>query len=216
GLYEDTALQGFIDQKGQEMAKISHRNQLDYTFRILDSPVINAFALPGGYMYFTRGIMAHFNNEAEFAGVLGHEIGHITARHSVVQQRNQILGQIGLIAGIVLVPEIAQFAEPASAGLQLLMMRFGRDAERQSDELGVEYSSKIGYDARQMGNFFHTLERQSSAGGQGEIPEFLSTHPSPANRSRDVEKLAVEWIAKLSLNNPDVNRNSYLDKIDGL
>lgn len=216
GVYEDATLQKFINEKGQAMAKISHRPNLKYEFKVVDSPILNAFAVPGGYVYFTRGIMAHFNNEAEFAGVLGHEIGHITARHSVVQQRNQILGQIGLIAGIVLVPEIAQFAEPASAGLQLLMMRFGRDAERQSDDLGVEYSTKIGYDARQMGKFFNTLERQSSAGGQGEIPEFLSTHPSPANRSRDVEKLAVEWIAKLSLNNPDVNRNSYLEKIDGL
>ncbi len=216
GLYEDPTLQKFINEKGQEMAKISHRPNLKYEFKVVDSPILNAFAVPGGYVYFTRGIMAHFNNEAEFAGVLGHEIGHITARHSVVQQRNQILGQIGLIAGIVLVPEIAQFAEPASAGLGLLMMRFGRDAERQSDELGVEYSAKIGYDARQMGKFFNTLERKSSEGGQGEIPEFLSTHPSPANRSRDVEKLAVEWIAKLSLNSPDVNRNSYLEKIDGL
>lgn len=216
GLYQDPVLQKFIDEKGQEMAKISHRPNLKYEFKVVDSPILNAFAVPGGYVYFTRGIMAHFNNEAEFAGVLGHEIGHITARHSVVQQRNQILGQIGLIAGIVLVPEIAQFAEPASAGLGLLLMRFGRDAERQSDELGVEYSSKIGYDARQMGKFFNTLERQSAASGQGEIPEFLSTHPSPANRSRDVEKMAVDWIAKLSLNNPNVNRNSYLDKIDGL
>src|SRR5690554_3198990 len=99
GLYEDKALQVFIDQKGQEMAKISHRNQLDYQFKILDSPIINAFALPGGYVYFTRGIMAHFNNEAEFAGVLGHEIGHITARHSVAQQRNVLLGQLGWMAG---------------------------------------------------------------------------------------------------------------------
>jgi predicted Zn-dependent protease len=105
GLYEDKALQEFIDQKGQKMAKISHRNNLNYTFRILDSPIINAFALPGGYVYFTRGIMAHFNNEAEFAGVLGHEIGHITARHSVAQQRNSLLSQLGLIAGVVLVPE---------------------------------------------------------------------------------------------------------------
>ena len=81
GLYEDETLQEFINKKGQEMAAISHRPHLKYEFKILDSPVVNAFALPGGYVYFTRGILAHFNNEAEFAGVLGHEIGHITARH---------------------------------------------------------------------------------------------------------------------------------------
>ena len=83
GLYENKALQDFITEKGKQMAAISHRPGLDYQFRILDSDIINAFAVPGGYVYFTRGIMAHFNNEAEFAGVLGHEIGHIAARHSV-------------------------------------------------------------------------------------------------------------------------------------
>ncbi|MDB5261666.1 MAG: peptidase, partial [Adhaeribacter sp.] len=82
GLYNDAKLQRFISEKGKAMAAVSHRPELPYEFKIVDSPVINAFAVPGGYVYFTRGIMAHFNNEAEFAGVLGHEIGHITARHS--------------------------------------------------------------------------------------------------------------------------------------
>lgn len=216
GLYEDKALQEFIDQKGQEMARISHRNQLDYTFRILDSPIINAFALPGGYVYFTRGIMAHFNNEAEFAGVLGHEIGHITARHSVAQQRNSLLSQLGLIAGVVLVPELGQFAEQASQGLSLMLLKFGRDAETQSDELGVEYSSKIGYDAREMAGFFNTLERNQVSSGAGELPEFLSTHPSPAGREAAVAELAEEWKTKLNLTDAKVNRNSYLKMLDGL
>src|SRR3990170_8354717 len=105
GLYQDADLQAFITQKGKAMAAISHRPNLNYEFKIVDSEVLNAFAVPGGYVYFTRGIMAHFNNEAEFAGVLGHEIGHITARHSVAQQRNAILGQLGLIAGMVIRPE---------------------------------------------------------------------------------------------------------------
>ncbi|HLT08894.1 MAG TPA: M48 family metalloprotease [Cyclobacteriaceae bacterium] len=216
GLYEDKTLQDFINQKGQEMARISHRNQLDYTFRILDSPIINAFALPGGYVYFTRGIMAHFNNEAEFAGVLGHEIGHITARHSVAQQRNSLLSQLGLIAGVVLVPEFGQFADEASQGLSLMLLKFGRDAERQSDALGVEYSSKIGYDASEMAGFFNTLERNQVASGAGELPEFLSTHPSPAGREAAVAKLAEEWKAKLNLTDPRVNRDSYLKMLDGL
>ncbi len=216
GLYEDQALQQFIDQKGQEMAEISHRNQLDYTFRILDSPIINAFALPGGYVYFTRGIMAHFNNEAEFAGVLGHEIGHITARHSVAQQRNSLLSQLGLIAGVIFVPEFEQFAQEASQGLQLLLLKFGRDAERQSDELGVEYSSKVGYDAKEMAGFFNTLERNQVSSGAGELPEFLSTHPSPAGREEDVTRLAEEWRSKLNLTDLKVNRNAYLKMLDGL
>ena len=216
GLYEDKELQTFISQEGEKMAAISHRPDLDYHFRVLDSEVVNAFAVPGGYVYFTRGIMAHFNNEAEFAGVLGHEIGHITARHSVVQQRNQILGQIGLLAGMVLAPQLAQFGEAASQGLSLLFLKFGRDAERESDRLGVEYSSRIGFDAQQMANFFNTLERKSDQNESEELPDFLSTHPSPASRNATVSKLANEWQAQLNLSDPAINRNSYLRKIDGL
>jgi len=216
GLYSNPALQKFITEKGLAMAAISHRPKLAYEFKIVDSPVINAFAVPGGYVYFTRGIMAHFNNEAEFAGVLGHEIGHITARHSVIQQRNQMLGQLGIIAGVILVPELAEFAEPITAGMQLALMSFGRDAERQSDKLGVEYSSRIGYDASQMAGFFKTLERQQAVSGGQEIPEFLSTHPSPTERNITVAKLAEEWKTKLKLTDPRINREVYLKRIDGL
>lgn len=216
GKYEDEQLQQFITEKGLEMAAISHRPGLEYEFKIVDSPVINAFAVPGGFVYFTRGIMAHFNNEAEFAGVLGHEIGHITARHSVIQQRNQMLGQIGMLAGIILVPEISQFVEPLSQGMQIALLSFGRDAERQSDKLGVEYSSKVGYDANEMAGFFRTLERQQANTGNSDIPDFLSTHPSPSERNIDVARMAGEWQEKLKLNDPTVNRNNYLKRIDGL
>lgn len=216
GLYDNKALQDFITLEGKKMAAISHRPNLNYEFKILDSDVLNAFAVPGGYVYFTRGIMAYFNNEAEFAGVLGHEIGHITARHSVAQQRNQILGQIGLIAGMVLAPQLARFGEAASQGLGLLFLKFGRDAERESDKLGVEYSSKIGFDAQQMANFFNTLERKSGQKESEELPTFLSTHPSPGDRNTAVKKLANEWKAKLNLSNPEINRNTYLRKIEGL
>lgn len=216
GIYDDPELQQFITEKGLEMAAVSHRPKLDYHFKVVDSPVINAFAVPGGYVYFTRGIMAHFNNEAEFAGVLGHEIGHVTARHSVIQQRNQMIGQLGLIAGLVFVPELADFVEPLSQGMQIALLSFGRDAERQSDELGVEYSSRIGYDATEMAGFFNTLERQGAKQGASEVPEFLSTHPSPGERNVTVAKLAEEWKAKLDLTNPSVNRDAYLRRIDGI
>lgn len=216
GRYEDKILQDFITQKGNEMAAISHRPDLKYEFKIVDSEVLNAFAVPGGYVYFTRGIMAHFNNEAEFAGVLGHEIGHITARHSVSQQSKAILGQVGLIGSMILVPQVAEFAEPLSEGLGLLFLKFGRDAERQSDELGVEYSSKIGYDAKEMAGFFNTLERQSSGSESEELPDFLSTHPNPGDRNMAVSKLSDEWKKKLNLIDPKVSRESYLKKIEGL
>jgi predicted Zn-dependent protease len=216
GLYDNPTLQNFITQKGLQMAAISHRPKLAYEFKIVDSPIINAFAVPGGYVYFTRGIMAQFNNEAEFAGVLGHEIGHITARHAVIQQRNTLLGQIGIIAGVILVPELAQFVDPLSYGMQLALMSFGRDAERQSDKLGVEYSSRIGYDASEMAGFFGTLERKQVAAGTQDVPEFLSTHPSPEERQATVEELADEWQDKLNMTNAKIDRDSYLKRIDGM
>ncbi len=216
GLYEDSAIQNFIRTKGKQMAAISHRPKLDYEFRVLNSEVINAFAVPGGYVYFTRGIMAHFNSEADFAGVLGHEIGHIAHRHTVEQQRNAILGQLAIIAGIVINPDLARFAESASTGLQLLLLKNSRDAEREADQLGVEYSSKIGYDASQMALFFTTLERKTQGTEAAELPEFLSTHPNPGDRNVTVSKLATEWKQKLNLTNPVVNRNTYLRRIEGM
>ncbi len=216
GLYQSQPLQDFITQKGKAMAAISHRPNLAYEFKIVDSDVLNAFAVPGGYVYFTRGIMAHFNNEAEFAGVLGHEIGHITARHTVSQQTKALLSQVGLIGSMILVPQLGQFAEPLSQGLGILFLKFGRDAERQSDDLGVEYSSKIGYDATEMAGFFNTLERKSAGSGSGELPDFLSTHPNPGDRNIAVNNLSVEWKKKLNLTSPQVNRDSYLRRIEGL
>lgn len=221
GSYQDEKLQNFINEKGQAMAAISHRPNLKFTFRVLDSPVVNAFALPGGYIYFTRGILAHFSNEAEFAGVLGHEIGHVTARHGAQQQTQQMLGQVGLMAGtiagtILTKSDISPLTEQAAQGLQLLFLKFGRDDETQSDQLGVEYSTKIGYDAKYMAGFFGTLHRLSSQGGREPVPSFLSTHPDPLNREEKVEQQAAEWRTKTGNDNLKVNRNEYLRIIDGL
>jgi predicted Zn-dependent protease len=215
GLYEDKRLQNFLNEKGQAMAKISHRPDLPFQFYIVDSPVVNAFAVPGGYVYFTRGIMAHFNNEAEFAGVLGHEIGHITARHSVAQQRGQILSTIGLIGGAVLAPDVVgQNIEGIQQGLQVLLLSYSRAHESQSDEIGVEYSSKIGYDAHQMANFFATIKRLQDNSGQ-EVPSFLSTHPDPGNRFSRVHELAKNYQTQTPAAYR-VDRESYLRLIDGM
>jgi predicted Zn-dependent protease len=216
GEYPDANLQAFINEKGKAMAAISHRPNLDYKFNILDTDVVNAFAVPGGYVYFTRGIMAHFNNEAEFAGVLGHEIGHVTARHSAQQQTQEMLAQGGLLVGILAIPELAQMADLASQGLQLLFLKFSREHESQSDELGVQYSTKVGYDAREMATFFKTIDRLSG-GNNGGIPNFLSTHPNPLDRYKRVGELAVD--AQKTLTNTSdlkVNRDGYLRMIDGI
>jgi predicted Zn-dependent protease len=168
-------------------------------------------------VYFTRGIMAHFNNEAQFMGVLGHEIGHITARHSVSQMSKQTLAQVGLIAGMIAVPQLAQLGDLAGTGLQLLFMKFSRDDESQSDQLGVEYSSRVGYDAHEMAGFFETIRRTQESAGVS-IPTFLSTHPDPVDRNQRVHQLADEWQSKLNLNRRDlkVGRDSYLRMIDGI
>lgn len=215
GLYPDSAVQRFMNQQGQAMARISHRPNIAYQFRVLDSDVLNAFAVPGGYVYFTRGIMAYFNDEAQFAGVLGHEIGHITARHGTVQQSNQALAQLGMMVAVIADDRLAQFAEAANQGLALLFLKYSRDDERQSDDLGVQYSSQVGYDAHEMGRFFLTLQR-SDPKTSSSLPEFLSTHPDPGDRYNTVNKLATEYQSTNHLTNLKVNRNNYLHLVDNM
>jgi len=215
GILENPALQAFINEKGNEMAKISHRSSLPFHFKILDSPVVNAFALPGGYVYFTRGILAHFNNEAQFSGVLGHEIGHVTARHGANQYSKQILAELGLAIGSSISKELEAFAEIAGVGMQLLFMKFGRADESQSDELGVEYATKTGYDCVQMADFFKTLDKLGG-GEEGRLPAFLSTHPAPLDRYEKVGELTKTWKEKFPDKAFSVNRESYLKRIENL
>jgi predicted Zn-dependent protease len=216
GQYQDDQLLQFIQTKGDEMGKLSHRPHLQYHFRILDTPVINAFAGPGGYIYFTRGILTQFNNEAELIGVLGHEMGHITARHTVSNQSKQQLGQLILVGGMIASEEFREFAGYAMQGMQLLFLKFSRDNEREADWLGVEYASKIQYDAQKMADFFNVLKKMNMASSHGGIPTFLSTHPDPGDRYNSVTQHAEQW--KDSLKNTDwlVNENSYLQMIDGM
>ncbi len=215
GLYDNTSLQNFINDQGQAMVKISHRPNIKYTFRIVDSPVVNAFAVPGGYVYFTRGIMAYFNNEAQFAGVLGHETGHITHRHGVEQYTKSTIGNVLLIGGMAVSKEFAAFANEAQTAMQLLFLKYSRDMEAQADQLGAEYSSKVGYDAHQMADFFKTLKSLDEGSGQ-QLPTFLETHPDPTDRYNKVEKAATDWQAQLPQQKYKVNRDSYLKMIDGI
>jgi predicted Zn-dependent protease len=215
GLYPNDTLQQFIKEKGNLMASKSHRPDLPFVFRVLDSPVINAFAVPGGYVYFTRGIMAHFNNEAQFAGVLGHEIGHVTARHSAQQYTKQMITQIAFIGGIMLSEKFREMSETAMQGMQLMFLKFSRDDEKESDVLGVKYASAIGYDAGEMADFFNTLKRVTEKEG-ARLPEFMSTHPDPGNRYEDVKRMAKEYQETNNLSNLKINRDAYLKMIDGI
>ncbi len=216
GIYDNPRLLEFITVKGDEIGRISHRPGLKYHFRILDSHVINAFAVPGGYVYFTRGILAQFNNEAELLGVLGHEIGHITARHSASQQSKQQLGQLLLLGGMIASEKFREFGEYAMQGMSLLFLKFSRDNEAEADRLGVEYASKIGYDANQMANFFNVLNKMQMKGDHGGVPTFMSTHPDPGDRFNAVRKTTKAWQDSLQQNNFAINANEYLKMIDGL
>jgi len=216
GEYKNDALLSFIKAKTTEMGKISHRPTLEYHIKILDSPVVNAFAVPGGYIYLTRGILAQLNNEAELMGVIGHEMGHVTARHSAAQQTKQQLGQM-LVMGTMIVSErLAQYAQYAMQGMELLFLKFSRDDEREADRLGVRYSSLIGYDAHKMADFFQVLNKMSMAESVGGVPTFMSTHPDPGDRYNSVNQLATWWQDSLKLTSPKVGADSFLQLIDGI
>ena len=216
GMYPDANLQNYLNERGQAMAKISHRPNLAFQFKVVDSDVVNAFAVPGGYVYFTRGILAHFNSEAQLMGVLGHEIGHVTARHSAQQYTSQTFTQLGLVIGMIAFPKFQQFGDLASTGLQLLFLKFSRDHESQSDKLGVEYSSKLGYDAHEMGTFFNTLGKLSAGeDGSQRIPTFMSSHPDPGDRFAKVNAMATAF-QQQNQGNYRVEREKYLRLVDGI
>lgn len=218
GFIDSPTVQNYIRQTGMKLAAVSHRPNLEWHYTAVDSPVINAFAIPGGYVYFTRGILAYINNEAELAGVMGHEIGHVTARHSVSQITRSQLTQIGLGAASVLSPAVGQFGNVASSALGLWFLKFSRDDERQADQLGVEYAARAGYDPRQVSNFFEVLRRLSEASDRETIPGWLSTHPDPGERVESTRAAAQQWITELGLT-PErmtVNRDTHLRNIDGI
>lgn len=215
GAYDDPELSQYVSNIGQKIARTSQRSSLIYTFRVLDSPVVNAFALPGGYVYITRGILAHFNSEDELAGVVGHEVGHVVARHSAEQISRAQMASLGLNLGVMLSEDFARFADAAGFGVQLLFLKFSRDQESESDMLGVEYSTKLGYDAHRMAGFFKTLKSMSAESGQG-LPTFLSTHPDPGNREVRVNALAGEWQGKVAYQPLNTDPKDYLDRIDGI
>ena len=211
GLYDDDELQAYVDSVGQALAAVSERPNLPWSFQIVDDPVINAFALPGGPIYVARGIMVHFNSEAEMASVLGHELGHITARHIVeALSRQQLMGGL-LTAGMIFAPGIRPFGDALGGGLGLLFLKYGRDDESQSDLLGHRYMTRLGYDPDAATDMFRILERQREASGRS-IPEWQSSHPDPGNRVAKAEERAAADGHPGGI----VRRNEYLRRIDGL
>jgi predicted Zn-dependent protease len=213
GLYPDSTLQAYVDEIGRKLAARSERPDLPWRFGVVDDPVVNAFALPGGFIYFTRGILTYFNSEAELAAVMGHEIGHVTARHSAAQISRAQLAQVGLGLGSVFVPEVAEAGDILGAGLGLLFLKFGRDDERQADDLGLRYMRRANYDPNEMVDVFTMLGRVSEAAGGGRIPGWLSTHPAPEDRR---ERILAQIQEAPGPATGEVGRDRYLQRIDGV
>ena len=215
GLYPDDAWQRYIQRFGAGLAAASERPNLPWTFRVVDDPAINAFAVPGGFIYVTRGILAHLTSEAQLASVVGHEIGHVTARHTAAQMSQQQLLGLGLAVGSMASAQVAKHASTANQALGILFLKFSRDNERQADQLGLRYMQRGKYDPREMPGVFVMLDRQGkAAGGSDRLPEWLATHPSPANRVASI----TTQIAALPQNfsGMSVNRDAYERLLEGL
>lgn len=222
GEYMDPAIQTYVDWVGEKLAKASDLPDLKFKFTVLNDPKINAFALPGGFVYITRGLVALAENEAEMAGVLAHEIGHITARHTAQRYSTAMATNLGLM-GLSIAGSI--FGVPGNlnslAGQvgQLYLQSYSREQELESDMLAVRYMSRVGYDPRALETFFrkmgqHTSISQRSQGRPDEDPagSILSTHPRTADRIAQAIRLAN---AK-RITNPRVGRNDFLTRIDGM
>ncbi|MXO73705.1 M48 family metalloprotease [Altererythrobacter aerius] len=214
----------YVEQVGKNIAvRSSLSNARDaFTVSLLNSSVNNAFAIPGGYIYTTRQLVALMNNEAELAGVLGHEVGHVAARHSQRRQqtstRNSILGVLGsVLAGAVLGNSQAGqlLTQGIQQGTQMLTLSFSRNQEIEADRLGIQYLRAAGYDPRAMGTVLQSLAAQNAldASLQGRrdatIPQWASTHPDPASRVRSALQLAGNATGI-------TNRDTFLARIDGL
>ncbi|MDQ1348306.1 MAG: hypothetical protein QG573_1680 [Acidobacteriota bacterium] len=212
GIVEDPALQGYVSELGRRLAAKSERPHLPWSFKVMDDASVNAFALPGGFIYVTRGILGHLSSEAELAGVLGHEIGHVTAQHSVNQLSKQQLAQGGLLLGMIVVPEVAQAADLATVGLGALFLKYGRDDERQADDLGLRYMSGTGYEVRALPKVFALLGKVGAAEGGGRVPNWLASHPDPGDR----EKRAGALITERAYPRGEVAGDTYLRRMDGL
>ena len=226
GVYDDPNIGGYVAEIGGRIAANSELPNQRWTFTVLDSPIVNAFALPGGYIYISRGLMALANSEAELAGVLGHEIGHVTARHTAQRvTRSQVAGVGGVLAQIgaaalgVDPRAVGQLTQVASKGW---LAQFSQGQELEADRLGVRYISRGGYDPMAQADFLASMQSQSQLQSQlrgGSYDpnrvDFFATHPATARRVQ--EAVAAARASGLVVNeNAPRNANAYLRALDGM
>jgi predicted Zn-dependent protease len=180
GVYDDKDLQKYIDDVGQRLVEVCDRNYLDYQFQVIDSPILNAFALPGGFIFITRGLLAELENEAQLAGVLGHEIGHVVARHSATQLSEAIGYQALTLASMAAGPNAGEMAMVTTALSQSMMLGYSREREFQADTMGLTYMHRAGYDPLEMSRFLSILSEKSQ--GPTGYGVYSSTHPDVFER----------------------------------
>jgi predicted Zn-dependent protease len=194
-ILHDAAATSFVAGVGRRLVaaippQLQHRG-FAYTFKVVNRPDINAFALPGGPMYVNRGMLQAARNEGEVAGVMAHELAHVALRHGTAQASKATKYALGTIGGQILGAIIGgqvggAVAEGTRIGLGTAFMRFGREYERQADIVGAQIMARAGYDPRDLANMFRTIEQQSGARG----PEWLSDHPNPGNRYAAIQREA--------------------------
>jgi predicted Zn-dependent protease len=214
GLYNDAAVQAYVSRVGLTLAARTERPKLPWSYQVVDDPTVNAFALPGGFIFVTRGLLTHITSEAELASVLGHESGHVAARHSVQQISRTEVAQLGLGIGSILSSGIRKYSDVAGAGLGLLFLKFSRNDESQADQLGFRYALADGYDVREMVSVFQMLDQQEKLGGGGRLPEWQSTHPDPGNRIKATETRVAAVTEDLSTKK--IGREEFLQVTDGM
>jgi predicted Zn-dependent protease len=218
GLYDDAELERYVASLGNLLVQTTPLAGQNFTFGVLDSPIVNAFSLPGGYVFVTRGLLALANSEAEAAGVIGHEIGHITAKHAAHRQTRSVIAQLGAgVLGALLGNQA--IGQALGAGAALYVQKYSRDQEFEADELGVAYMARAGFDPRAMGWFLGSMEMESRlenllAGRPADEAgvSWLADHPSTPER---VQR-AVAEARDVTVRDPMVARDIYLKKIDGI
>ena len=219
GVYDEKPeLNRLVDRIGKQIAAASERPNLPWHFTVLDTPMINAMALPGGYIYITRGMLERINSEDELAGVLGHEIAHVTARHSAQQISRAQLAQFGMVLGAVIAgPEaLQQYGQLAELGIGLLFQRYSRAQETQADLLGTGYMAEARYNPVGAERMLMTLARLNKNPASG-IDRYFMSHPDPAKRVRDVHQKVVEIRGMTSPGAFEPpNRDGYLRLLDGI
>jgi len=184
GKLNDPEIQGYVNSVGMQMARLAGRPDMKWQFAVLNSNQINAFAVPGGYIYITQGLLFKMSNESQLAGVLGHEAGHIAARHSAQQmERSQTVGLLS--AGVGVIAQQAGYAAMGQLGdvaSQFYLLRYSRDHEREADMLGLQYMTQAGYNPRGMVQLMEVLKTASGGKSSGGLGEWTQTHPDPGNR----------------------------------